>query len=158
MVDLTYMCRVCLSLASLPVLLMSRLADHRGTGFSERMDDECDQQLQSPYTIKECLTVAQLVYGDDKIRTMSTSNAARDVIAAINRETQIRIDDAPIYIWGVSYGMYFLFAILMHNSKHCIHCRELLGSSTFLLDFRAGSQLSSAFCFLRLKSSAVWQG
>lgn len=89
--------------------------DHRGTGFSERMDDYCDRALGTRYTLLECLDVVRAEYGgDEKIRSMSVSNAARDVIAVMNN---ISMPGEAIYVYGVSYGTYLGQRILLFEDE-----------------------------------------
>jgi len=89
--------------------------DHRGTGFSERLDDKCDDKfgpLQYNYT--QCLEHILSYYGVQKLKTFSTTNAALDVINVINNVSQ---PTDNIYIYALSYGTYLAQRILFFEKN-----------------------------------------
>lgn len=83
--------------------------DHRGVGLSAKLDCNFDAITDGGAVTEgafwaACLDAVNAMWSDAELKQFTTSNAARDLHAVIER---MRRPDLPVYVYGASYGTYW---------------------------------------------------
>jgi pimeloyl-ACP methyl ester carboxylesterase len=78
------------------------IPDHRGTGRSTFFD--CPEAFAAGFDRAACAAELKRIWGDDGLRTFSTTTAARDVGSFIERT---REEGQEVHVYGFSYGTYW---------------------------------------------------